>query len=141
MKSYWKGWAVEDNFNGITILYEGLDAKFDICAVHGQGGNAMDTWTADNGQMWLRDLLPEHEKFKNSRIMTFGYDSDVTDRSTVMELENWAETLLRSLNEVRTGGEEKTRPLLLVSHSLGGLVVRKVYFARNNEYSVTHADF
>ncbi|KAL9565577.1 hypothetical protein ACKAV7_009759 [Fusarium commune] len=84
---------------------EGLNAKFDICAVHGQGGNAMDTWTADNGQMWLRDFLPEHEKFKDSRIMTFGYDWDVTDRSTVMELENWAESLLRSLDEVRTGDE------------------------------------
>jgi hypothetical protein len=55
--------------------------------------------------MWLRDFLPEHEKLKNSRIMTFGYDSDVTDRSTVMELENWAESLLRSLDEVRTGDE------------------------------------
>ncbi|KAF5633873.1 uncharacterized protein FTJAE_7025 [Fusarium tjaetaba] len=118
-------WKVEDNFDGITILYEGPNAKFDICVVHGQGGNAMDTWTADNGQMWLRDSLPEHEKFKESRIMTFGYDSDVTDRSTVMELENWAESLLRSLDEVRTEDEEKKRPLLLVCHSLGGLVGRK----------------
>ncbi|RBA12697.1 hypothetical protein FPRO05_04147 [Fusarium proliferatum] len=72
--------------------------------------------------MWLRDFLPEHEKFKNSRIMTFGYDSDLTDKRTVMELGNWAESLLRSLDEVRTGGEEKKRPLLLVCHSLGGLV-------------------
>ncbi|TVY69839.1 Protein SERAC1 [Fusarium oxysporum f. sp. cubense] len=75
--------------------------------------------------MWLRDFLPEHENFKNSRVMTFGYDSDLTDRSTVMELENWAETLLQSLDEVRTGKKEKERPLLFVSHSLGGLVVRK----------------
>jgi surfactin synthase thioesterase subunit len=63
-----------------------------------------------------------------------------------MELENWAETLLLSLNEVRTTDkvttnameelafdnhisnvpQEKTRPLLFVSHSLGGLIVRKV---------------
>ncbi|KAF5700327.1 AAA ATPase domain-containing protein [Fusarium globosum] len=105
VKSFWK---VEDNFDGITILYEGPNAKLDICAVHGQGGNAMDTWTADNGQMWLRDFLPEHQKFKDSRIMTFGYDSDVTDRSTVMELENWAESLLRSLDEARTGDEAMT---------------------------------
>ncbi|KAF5606142.1 uncharacterized protein FSUBG_6256 [Fusarium subglutinans] len=124
-KSCWKDWVVEDNFKGVTILYEEPNAKFDICAVHGLGGNAIDTWTTDRGKMWLRDLLPEHPNFENSRIMTFGYDSDLTDRSTVMELENWADTLLRSLNEVRTGDEEKARPLLFVSHSLGGLVVRK----------------
>ncbi|KAF4338455.1 eukaryotic translation initiation factor 3 [Fusarium beomiforme] len=106
----WKDWIVEDNFKGITILYEGTDAMVDICAVHGLGGNAIDTWTAENGQLWLRDFLPayEHTKtnFKKSRIMTFGYDSDLTDRSTVMELENWAETLLLSLNEVRTSEKE-----------------------------------
>ncbi|KAG5782196.1 hypothetical protein H9Q73_004172 [Fusarium xylarioides] len=102
-KSCWKGWVVEDNLKEVTILYEGANAKFDICAVHGLGGNAIDTWTANRGKMWLRDLLPEHENFKNSRIMTFGYDSDLTDRSTVMELENWVDALLRSLNEVRTG--------------------------------------
>ncbi|KAM0083609.1 hypothetical protein ACKRZS_004194 [Fusarium odoratissimum] len=124
-KSCWKDWVVEDNFKGVTNLYEGPDAKFDICAVHGLGGNAIDTWTADSGKTWLRDFLPEHENFKNSRVMTFGYDSDLTNRSTVMELENWAETLLQSLNEVRTGEKEKERPLLVVSHSLGGLVVRK----------------
>ncbi|KAF5574851.1 hypothetical protein FPANT_11571 [Fusarium pseudoanthophilum] len=102
-KSCWKDWVVEDNFGEVTVLYEGPDAKFDICAVHGQDGNAMDTWTAGNGKMWLRDLLPEHENFKNSRIMTFGYDSDLTDKITVMGLNDWAATLLRSLDEVRTG--------------------------------------
>ncbi|KAF5983785.1 hypothetical protein FCOIX_3001 [Fusarium coicis] len=102
-KSCWKDWVVEDNFGEVTVLYEGPDAKFDICAVHGQDGNAMDTWTAGNGKMWLRDLLPQHENFKNSRIMTFGYDSDLTDKITVMGLNDWAATLLRSLDEVRTG--------------------------------------
>jgi hypothetical protein len=28
-KSCWKDWFVEDNFKGVTILYEGLDAKFE----------------------------------------------------------------------------------------------------------------
>ncbi|KAL5617889.1 hypothetical protein FOVSG1_000111 [Fusarium oxysporum f. sp. vasinfectum] len=107
--SCWNTWTVEDNFKGVTILHEVSDAKFDICAVHGLGGNAIDTWTANSGRMWFRDFLPEHENLKSSRIMTFGYDSDLTDRSTVMELENWAETLLRSLNEVRTGEKAMAR--------------------------------
>ncbi|KAF5659795.1 hypothetical protein FCIRC_12351 [Fusarium circinatum] len=142
-KSYWKGWIVEDNFKGVTILYEGPNAKFDIGAVHGLGGNAIDTWTADRGKMWLRDLLPEHQNFENSRIMTFGYDSDLTDKSNVMVLENWAETLLVSLNQVRTEDKEQKRPLLFVSHSLGGLVVRKcaIVFLATPHSGSTKADW
>ncbi|RSL89038.1 hypothetical protein CEP51_001414 [Fusarium floridanum] len=98
----------------------------DICAVHGLGGNAIDTWTAsDKGLMWLRDYLPSSEYFSNSRIMTFGYDSDLTDPGTVAGLDNWAESLIHCLSEVRASEEEKARPLLIVCHSLGGLVARK----------------
>ncbi|RSM18346.1 hypothetical protein CDV31_002865 [Fusarium ambrosium] len=105
---------------------EKIKLDMDICAVHGLGGNAIDTWTAsDKGIMWLRDYLPSSEGFSNSRIMTFGYDSDPTNKGTVARLENWAESLLHCLNEVRTSEEEKTRPLLFVCHSLGGLVARK----------------
>ncbi|KAF4462683.1 hypothetical protein FALBO_10506 [Fusarium albosuccineum] len=98
----WKDLDLSRNFQGVTVLYEyneGKGVEVDICAVHGLGGNAMDTWTADNGDMWLRDYLPSSEYFTKSRIMTFGYDSDLTDKKTVMTLENWAQTLLGNLNE------------------------------------------
>ncbi|RTE71617.1 hypothetical protein BHE90_013980 [Fusarium euwallaceae] len=52
----------------------------DICAIHGLGGNAVDTWTAKNGKMWLRDYLPSTGYFSQSRVMTFGYDSDLTSK-------------------------------------------------------------
>ena len=52
----------------------------------------MDTWTvSDKGLMWLRDYLPSSGYFSNSRIMTFGYDSDLTDSATVAGLENCEE--------------------------------------------------
>ncbi|KAJ3538330.1 hypothetical protein NM208_g5949 [Fusarium decemcellulare] len=124
----WKDLDLSCNFQGVTVLYEyndGKEVEVDICAVHGLGGNAMDTWTADNGDMWLRDYLPSSEYFTKSRIMTFGYDSDLTDKKTVMTLENWAQTLLRNLDEVRRSPEEKARPLVFICHSLGGLVARK----------------
>lgn len=28
-KSYWKDWVVEDDFQGVTVIYEGPDAKFE----------------------------------------------------------------------------------------------------------------
>ncbi|KAJ3458216.1 hypothetical protein MRS44_012325 [Fusarium solani] len=134
----WRDWDLSSSFQGITVLYEpkqdeqqdreekgrerseGVGINMDICAVHGLGGNAIDTWNAsDKGIMWLRDYLPSSEYFSNSRIMTFGYDSDLTDPGTVAGLDNWAESLIHCLSE------ERARPLLLVCHSLGGLVARK----------------
>lgn len=41
--------------------------------------------------------------------MTFGYDSDVLDRRTVMTLENWAESLLYALNDLRTADKVSMR--------------------------------
>ncbi|KAM0259890.1 hypothetical protein ACHAPA_010497 [Fusarium lateritium] len=98
-------WGLSSNFQGITVLYEyncGDEVEMDICTVHGLGGNAMDTWTAEGGAMWPRDYLSSSEYFEKSRVMTFGYDSDLTDREIVMNLDNWAQTLLHSLDEVRT---------------------------------------
>ena len=58
----------------------------------------MDTWTAQNGKMWFRDFLPmETSYFRKSRIMTFGYDSDLKGRDSVMELDDWAGTLLNDI--------------------------------------------
>lgn len=45
--------------------------------------------------------------------MTFGYDSDLSDRRTVMTLENWAESLLHALNDVRTSDKVSTRIYLV----------------------------
>jgi hypothetical protein len=36
-------------------------------------GHLEKSWTADNGTLWLRDLLPE--KVKQARILTYGYDA------------------------------------------------------------------
>ncbi|KAI8659743.1 hypothetical protein NCS56_01192100 [Fusarium sp. Ph1] len=140
----WRDWDLSRSFQGITVLYEPKQDEqhergykererseeaiinMDICAVHGLGGNAIDTWNAsDKGILWLRDYLPSSEYFNSSRIMTFGYDSDLTDQGTVAELDNWAESLIHCLSEVRTSEEEQARPLLFVCHSLGGLVARK----------------
>ncbi|KAH6977393.1 hypothetical protein BKA56DRAFT_588222 [Ilyonectria sp. MPI-CAGE-AT-0026] len=125
---HWSGWEITNEFRGITVLHEYPAAdkvEMDICAVHGLGGNAIDSWTADNGKMWLKDYLPSSQHFTKSRIMTFGYDADLADQRSLMTLENWAENLLQMLMEVRTSKKQRRRPLLFVCHSFGGLVVRK----------------
>lgn len=94
-----------------------------ICAVHGLGGNAMDTFQADT-KMWLRDLLPGTHPFQTARIMTFGYNSTLFETHSKDRLQNWADYLLRGLEEVRQGAAAN-RPIIFVCHSLGGIVARK----------------
>ena len=86
----------------------------------------MDTWTADNSKMWLRDFLPTSTHLEKSRIMTFGYDSNLADRRSTMMLEDWAENLLQSVSDARTSDRasllKKVVSLLLSTNRCPGEV-------------------
>lgn len=90
--------------------------KYSICAVHGLGGNAFDTWMA-RSNMWLRDLLPTSTPFDRSRTMTFGYDSALLNRKSNDRIRDWADELLKQVAYVRSTEEERARPLVLICHS------------------------
>ncbi|KAJ4319924.1 hypothetical protein N0V84_006107 [Fusarium piperis] len=110
----WRDWQITPSFQGITVLFQHADVsqiKMDlsICAIHGLGGNAIDTWTAKNGKMWLRDYLPSTGYFNESRIMTFGYDSDLTSKESVMTVDNWADSLLQYLSLIRRSQQAAQR--------------------------------
>jgi hypothetical protein len=44
-----------------------------IIAIHGLDGHRRRSWTADNGVLWLRDLLPE--VLPAARVITYGYNA------------------------------------------------------------------
>ncbi|KAI0901834.1 hypothetical protein F4806DRAFT_501929, partial [Annulohypoxylon nitens] len=114
-----------------------IDANVDvdIVAVHGLGGDAFRTWTAGE-TIWLRDLLPGQlrnppDEFKNgpndtkvARVMTFGYDASVFTDSQNTNAFTIARDLLDDLKTMRLGSVS-TRPLILIGHSLGGIVIKK----------------
>jgi hypothetical protein len=60
-----------------------------------------------------------------SRIMLFGYNSNVAFGSTNATIFDHASALLSLLSEKRSATTSKTRYLLFVAHSLGGLVVKQ----------------
>ncbi|EAT88510.1 hypothetical protein SNOG_04750 [Parastagonospora nodorum SN15] len=47
----------------------------DIVAIHGLNGDAYATWEHENGNLWLRDILPK--VLPGSRIYTYSYQSEV----------------------------------------------------------------
>ena len=74
--------------------------------------------------MWLRDFLPTSTPFDRSRIMTFSYDAALLDRTSDSSPVVWADELLREICSVRSM-RERSRPILFVCHSMGGLVARE----------------
>jgi hypothetical protein len=100
----------------------------DIVALHGLNGHYRRTWTAETSDgvrvNWLQDLLPHH--IPNARILSFGYNSGVQFSKSVSGISEFAEQLLEGLLARRQSEEERRRPVIIVCHSLGGLVFKQV---------------
>ncbi|KAI0103382.1 hypothetical protein GGR51DRAFT_524741 [Nemania sp. FL0031] len=127
------GWQVDDDFSGLTVLHAAPEPDLDICAVHGFNGNAFDTFAWAGGKMWLRDFLPSHPQLKQSRIMTYGYSSRLIDNANTSGVAEWASDLLRQVSSVRTTPGERSRPIIFICHSLGGLVAREAMVELSRE--------
>jgi protein SERAC1 len=120
--------------DGIKVLYDCSEATVDICFVHGLTGDRERTWTA-HGQStpWPKTLLPPN--LSKARILTYGYDAYVVRKSVASSnrLIDHATNLLNDLTTDRAGCNASSRPLIFVTHSLGGLVCKEaIMLSRNN---------
>lgn len=87
---------------GLTQIYTPRDEPtIDIVFVHGLNGHPQNSWTSKNtGCFWPVDLLPDILAAQRPRILTYGYNANVTaftdgvSRDTVV---SHAETLASSL--------------------------------------------
>jgi hypothetical protein len=97
-------------------------------AVHGLGGHRNETWTGSTNKNWLRDFLPQQLEDEGipARVMSFGYDSRTAFTKAVTDIDDVANMLLDRVKGERESIEEKSRPLIYIAHSLGGIVVKKV---------------
>jgi len=69
---------------------------FSIVAIHGVGGDRINTWCKGD-TLWLRDLLPEYLSDFSLRISSFGYNSTIFGRSSSSQIRDCAERLLKEL--------------------------------------------
>ncbi|KAF2261549.1 hypothetical protein CC78DRAFT_347471 [Lojkania enalia] len=114
---------------GLTTLYDpGPDAVVDLIFVHGLNGGSQSTWTK-NGDMslfWPQEWLPRDEAFQDVRIHTFGYASGLS-RESVLNVPDFARSLLGSIHDSPNIPRTKDNPMILIGHSMGGLVVKKAF--------------
>ena len=107
-----------------------------IVAVHGLNpwGNpehAYDTWRkpkGENGGLWLRDELPK--AIPNARIFLYQYDSSPAFGTSKDRFVHQANDLLERVHVKRTTCP--TRPLILMGHSLGGILIKQALVNAHN---------
>ncbi len=141
-----RGWGVrrrssepEDDLRGplgLHLLHLAAEPLVDIVFVHGLRGGSVKTWRKGNDAklFWPQNWLPLEPGFTNVSIHTFGYDSDWADiKDSFLNVHDFGRALLGELKispYVRNGG---ANPIVLVGHSMGGLVIKKaILLARHN---------
>ncbi|OAG34031.1 hypothetical protein AYO21_11824 [Fonsecaea monophora] len=110
------------------------DGVVDIIALHGLNGDYESTWVADDtGANWLKDegFLPDQAV--DTRIMSYGYNSQAQLSKSVAGIGAFAEGLLAQVASRRRSRQEKRRPIVFICHSLGGIVVKKAFIVANEQ--------
>ncbi|KAF7502214.1 hypothetical protein GJ744_006436 [Endocarpon pusillum] len=134
----------EEERSGLFALHPcatNLPTAIDIVAVHGLDGHWAKTWTGTTEQNWLRDFLPQQLRQVgiSAHVVSFGYDSRTAFTKTVSDIEDVADMLLNRLKGMRQSAAEKSRPLIYIAHSLGGIVVKQAII-RAHERSLVYGD-
>jgi hypothetical protein len=117
--------------------------------VHGLNGGSRRSWSAssDPSTFWPKEWLPSEAGFRHVRIHSYGYDSDWTkSQQSTLTIHDFGQALFADLynspNLKKNGNVSDWRthptlgdgqadgslqtPIVLVAHSMGGLVVKKV---------------
>ncbi|OCH86490.1 hypothetical protein OBBRIDRAFT_224237 [Obba rivulosa] len=127
---------LDDTFEGFTALSDG--DKFDIIAIHDLNGHAFDTWQDHSSSfMWLRDSLPG--SFPDARILLYGYSADILSSTLTGRLSALSDVFLENLRRERDF-EMGSKPLIIMAHSLGGLVIKQALLSSNKRADARYSD-
>ncbi|KAI0534757.1 ankyrin repeat-containing domain protein [Xylaria digitata] len=99
-------------------------------------GRGVEQVVSEDPVFWPRDLLASSGDFAQSRILVWGYDTQVGHFFSASDQQNISQhgnNFLITLQQERK--EDPNRPLLFVAHSLGGIIVK---VALRNSRGSTH---
>ncbi|KAF8526941.1 hypothetical protein BU17DRAFT_28331, partial [Hysterangium stoloniferum] len=96
-----------------------------IVAIHGLDGHREESFTADNGVLWLRDLLPK--ALPSARILTYGYDARTHGENRSQQtFYDISVDFVVKLAAYRLFSGTDHRPLIFIAHSFGGIMLKNV---------------
>lgn len=107
---------------GVNRPKPSADALFDVVFVHGVTGDCYGTWTHSNGEFWPKWVASD---FENVNVYSAGYDSTLIGnlkKGAGASLSDRATILLDRL----ASRVAPDRPLVFITHSLGGLIVKQM---------------
>lgn len=128
-----KAYSNEDDIKGplgLTLLFDPSEPLIDLVFVHGLGGGSRKTWskTGDPYHYWPKEWLSRDPEFKNVRIHSFGYNANWGDTAqSFLNIHDFGKSLLGALYDSPHIRAAADTPLILVGHSMGGLVSKKAY--------------
>ncbi|KAF8244133.1 hypothetical protein K440DRAFT_520118, partial [Wilcoxina mikolae CBS 423.85] len=93
-----------------------------VIAVTGLAGHAYGSWrNRENCRMWLQDFLPQD--IKCIRLMSYGYNTALVGQTVPGTHLDYRRQLVAQLENARSSPEEKTRPIIFIGHSFGGILI------------------
>ncbi|KAK3363183.1 hypothetical protein B0T25DRAFT_32411, partial [Lasiosphaeria hispida] len=119
--------AIDRHFRGITVLSSPLtdNHTVDVLAVPGLGGHPYGSFAdKGDGHMWLSESLPRD--MPTARVMIYGYESGLQNSISFAGLDDLTGSLRVELCRLLGSGEH--RRLILIGHSLGGLLIKEALY-------------
>lgn len=119
--------TLDTAFDGLTPLHSDKDSNciVDCVAVTGLNAHAFGSFKARGGSfMWLRDKLPDD--FQRARIFTYGYDTQLVGSDSFQSISDLATSFCHTLHAMRSQPGGRRRSLVIMAHSLGGILVKQV---------------
>ncbi|KAK5653446.1 hypothetical protein OQA88_8932 [Cercophora sp. LCS_1] len=128
----------QSSTSNVSVTSSGQQ-HIDIIAVHGLGGHWRKTWQAPDGAIWFQDRINPLFSDTNitCRVRSFGYDSAFVFTKSESSITGCAKDLIDRIRVLRRKDTDIFRPIILVAHSLGGLVVKEamnIAWTRNDIY-------
>ncbi|KAI1410400.1 hypothetical protein F5Y13DRAFT_202173 [Hypoxylon sp. FL1857] len=117
---------------GLFVLHAPVQRSVDVLFIHGLGGTSLRTWcrNRDLENLWPQLWLPEEPDLSGARILTFGYNAHFSSKKehASLTIGDFANDLLFRMKYGENGPDRLGQvPLIVVAHSMGGLVFKKAF--------------
>lgn len=124
--------TIDEQFEGITTLVSPPtnEHQIDLLAISGLGSHPFGSFVnKEDGNMWLADNIKKD--MPTVRVMIYGYETGLQKNTSFNQFPDLAGPLLIAIQQILASNHK--RPVLLLGHSLGGLLVKQALIASSED--------